>query len=63
MLIIFGDILMLDSIFLSLQMTWSMISNNKHGIYGLYHELPNNLKVTILGNYEIPGQSQSVMDL
>lgn len=54
---------MLDSIFLSLQMTWSMISNNKHGIYGLYHELLNNLKVSILGNYEIPGQSQSVMDL
>ena len=31
----------------------------KHGIYELSHELPNSLRLKILGNQEISGKSQN----
>ena len=48
MAIIFLDFLMLDQIFLSPQVTPSPIISNKHGIYELPHELPNNVRLRIL---------------
>ena len=41
---------MFDQIFLSPQVKPSVIINNKHGIYELPNELPNGLRLTILGN-------------
>ena len=35
-------------IFLSPQVKWNAISSNKHGIYELPHELPDNLRLRIL---------------
>ena len=32
--------------------------SNKYGIYELPHELPNDLRLRILGNYEISGISK-----
>ena len=37
-------------IFLSPQVKRIVSISNKHGIYELLHELPNNLRLTILGN-------------
>ena len=48
--IIFGDFLMFYKIFLSPQVKrWAFITC-KHRIYELPHELPNDLRLTILGN-------------
>ena len=41
---------MAEQIFLSPQVKRSVIIGNKHGIYELFHELPNDLRLTILGN-------------
>ena len=51
MVIIFWDFLIFYQIFLSPQMKRSVIISNKHGIYELLYELPNDLRLTILGNY------------
>ena len=48
MVIIFLEFLMFDQIFLSPQIKRSVIISNKHGIYELPHELPNNLRLRIL---------------
>ena len=48
--IIFWDILMFDKIFLSPQVKRIVITSNKHGIYELRHELPNDLRHRTLGN-------------
>ena len=50
MVIIFWDFLMFDQTFLSPKVKQSMIISNKHGIYELSHELPNDLRLRILGN-------------
>ena len=42
MFIIFSEFLMFEHIFLSLQVKRSVISSNKHDIYWLPHELPND---------------------
>ena len=34
----------------------------KHGIYELPHELPNDLRLRILGNEEILGKSQNFIE-
>ena len=47
---IFWDFSMFYQIFLSLQVNRSAIITYKHGIYELPHELPNNLRLRILGN-------------
>ena len=52
MLIVFGDFLMVEQIFLSLQMKRSMIISNKHCMYELVHEFPNKLRLRILGIQE-----------
>ena len=48
--IIFCDILMLYQVFLSPQVKQSTVISNKQGVYELPHELPNDLRLTILGN-------------
>ena len=48
--IIFEEFLILYQIFFSLQVKRSMIVSNKHGIYELRHELPNDLRLSILAN-------------
>ena len=45
MVIIFLDFLMFYQIFLSPQVKQIVIISNRHGIYELPHELPNNLKL------------------
>ena len=49
MVMIFCNTLLFGQIFLSLQVKWSEIINDKHGIYKLPHELPNDLRLRILG--------------
>ena len=44
----FWDILMFDQILLSPQVKGSMIINNKHGMYELPHNLPEDLRLRIL---------------
>ena len=41
---------MLYQVFLSPQVKRRAIASNKHGIYELPHELPNDLRIEILGN-------------
>ena len=48
--IIFSDFSMFYQIFLSPQVKQCAIITDKHGIYKLRHELPNNLRLRILGN-------------
>ena len=47
--VVFWDFLMFEQIFLSPQMKWRMIMSNKHGIYQLPDELPNNLRLKSYG--------------
>ena len=47
---IFLDFLMLYQILFSQQVKRSVIISIKHGIYELPHELPNDLRVRMLGN-------------
>ena len=42
--IILWDFMIQHQIFFSLQVKESVIISNKHGIYKLHHELPNDLK-------------------
>ena len=39
-----------------------MTISNKQDIYKLPHELPNNLRLRILGNYKISGKSQNFIE-
>ena len=48
-------------IFFSPQLKPSAIISTKHGISELPHELPNDLRPTILGNYESLGKSQDLI--
>ena len=48
--ITFCDFSMFYQIFLSAQVKRCAIITYKHGIYELPHELPNNLRLRILGN-------------
>ena len=45
---------MIEQIFLSPQAKRSVIISNKPAIYEMPHELPNHVKVKILGNYGNP---------
>ena len=42
--------------FFSPQVKRTVIVSNKYGIFELPHELPNNLRLRILRNYEISGK-------
>ena len=48
---------MVEQIFLSPQVKRSLIISSTYGIYELSYELPNDLRLRILGNYEISGKS------
>ena len=50
LVIIFWDILIFEKTFVSPQVKRIMIISNKHGIYELPHELPNDLRLRTLGN-------------
>ena len=54
---------MVQQIFLSSQVKRSLIISNTYGIYELYHELPNDLRLRILGNWEISGKFQNFVAL
>ena len=45
----------LHQVLLSLEVTRCAIITYKYGIYELPHEMRNDLKLRILGNYEISG--------
>ena len=53
---------MIDQILLSPQIKGSVIISNKHGTYELIHELPNDLSLSILRNYEISVKSQNFIE-
>ena len=48
--IIFWEILMFDKILVSPKVKRIVIISNKHGIYQLPHEFPNDLRLKTLGN-------------
>ena len=54
---------MFYQIFLSPEVKQSTIISNKKGVYKLPHELPNDLRHRILGNYESSGKSQNFIEL
>ena len=49
---IFWDFLILYQIVFSPRVKRSMSISNKHCVYDLPHELPNDLRLSILGNLE-----------
>ena len=49
---------MFNQVFFLPQVKQSIVISNKHGIYELPHVLPNNLRLRILGNQEIPRKPQ-----
>ena len=53
---------MFYQIFLSPQVKRIVIISNEHGIYELPHELPNDLRLRILGNSEISRRSQNFIN-
>ena len=53
---------MFDQIFLSPQVKQRVIISNKHDIYELHHELPNDWRLMILGNWEKSGKSQNLTE-
>ena len=60
--IILWDFLMSYQVFLSSQVKRSAIISNEQGVYELPHELPNNIRLRILGNKEKSGKSQNVLE-
>ena len=54
---------MFPQILLSPQVKRSAIISNKHGIYELLYELPNDSRHRILGNSEISGKFQHFIEL
>ena len=56
--IIFRDFLIFYEVFLSPQVTRGVVVSNKNGIYKLR---PNDLKLRILENQDIPRKSQNCM--
>ena len=54
---------MFYQIFLLPQVKRSAIISHKHGVYKLPHELPNDLRLRIVGNKEKSGESVSLLKL
>ena len=50
MLMMFGDFLIDEQIFFSIQVKQSVIISSKHCIYEFLHDLLNHLRLMILGN-------------
>ena len=63
MFIMFWNILIDEKILFWPQVERSVIISDKHGIYKLPHELPNDLKLRILGNKEISGKYKNFIEL
>ena len=63
MVVIFSDFLIFYQIFCSPQVKQSVIICKKHGIYELSHELPNDFRLRILGNWKISIKSQNFTGL
>ena len=61
--ILFWDFLMFEQIFLSRLVKRSMIISDKHGIFKLPHELPDSLRLMVLGNYEVSRRFQNFSSL
>ena len=61
--IILWGILSFYQLFLSPEVKQSVIISNKQGVYEMLHELPNDLRLSILGNMEISGKSQNLLEL
>ena len=59
---IFLEFLILYQFFFSPQVKRGVIISNKHSIYELPQELPNHLRLGILGNYERSGKSQKIIE-
>ena len=57
------NFLMFVRLFLSLQVKQSVIISIKHGIYECPYELPNDLRLRILGTLEILAKSQNFIEL
>ena len=53
---------MFCQIFLLPQVKQSAIISNKQGVYKFPHELPNDLRLKILGNEEKSGKSQNLLE-
>ena len=54
---------MLYQIFFSQQVKQSVIISDKHGIYELPHDLPNDLRLRILGKWEGSRKYQNFREL
>ena len=63
MAIILWEFWLLNQIFFLSQVKRSVIISNKHGIYELSHQFPNNLSLLILGNLERSEKSQNFIEL
>ena len=61
--LIFWDLLLLYQVFFSLQVKWSLIISDKHGITELSLELLNDLRLKILGNKERSREFQNFIEL
>ena len=61
--IIFWGFFILYQIFFSQQVKQSAVNSNKHGMYKLLHELPNKLRLRILGNQERSEKFQNFIEL
>ena len=61
--IIFCDFLMFYQVFLSPEVKKCAVITNKHGIYELPHEFPDDLRLRILGNNERSGKCQNFKEL
>ena len=60
--IILWDFLMFYQIFLSPQVKQSAIVSNKQGVYELPHELPNDLRLRLIGNTKKSGKSRKSLE-
>ena len=63
LVIIYWDFLTLYQIFLSPQVKGIVNISNKHFIYNFYQELPNILRLRILGKWNMLRRSQIFIDL
>ena len=53
---------MFYQIFLSPQVKQSAIVSNKQGVYELPHELPNDLRLRLIGNMKKSGKSRKSLE-
>ena len=54
---------MVEQFFLAPQVKQSVIISNKYGTYELPHDLPNDLRLRILGDWEISRKFHNFIEL